>query len=155
LGRKYGVKGFDAYVVNLHSADGRIGRVLGNYGITELPQGRSMIECWLMGSKGASLAKYPDLEFIRLDPDHTEIREDYHHELYGYHFRHELKGMHYGEFCNYVDYFADAIRSGAPNSPDLAEGIETVCVMEATRTSAQTGRPVKLGPLLEEAGIKV
>jgi predicted dehydrogenase len=155
LGKQYGVKGFDAYVVNLRSADGRIGRVLGNYGITELPQARSMIECWLMGAKGASLAKYPDLEFIRLDPDHTEIREDYHHELYGYHFRHELKGMHYGEFCNYVDYFAEAIRSGAPNSPDLVEGIETVCVMEATRTSAQTHRPVKLVPLLEKAGIKV
>lgn len=152
LGKRYGVQGFDAYVVNLRSADGRIGRVLGNYGITELPAARSMIECWLMGEKGASLAKYPELEFIRLDPDHTEIREDYHHELYGYHFRHELKGMHYGEFCNYVDYFANAILEGTPNSPDLVEGIETVCVMEATRTSAQTGRPVKLAPLLEKAG---
>lgn len=153
LGRKYGVKGYDAYVVNLRAADGRIGRVLGNYGITELPTARSMIECWLMGEQGASLAKYPELEFIRLDPDHTEIREDFHHELYGYHFRHELKGMHYGEFCNYADYFAAAILHETPNSPDLAEGIETVCVMEATRTSAQTGKPVRLAPLLEKAGL--
>jgi predicted dehydrogenase len=153
LGRKYGVKGFDAYVVNLLAADGRIGRVLGNYGVTELPQARSMIECWLMGERGSSVAKYPELEFIRLDDDHTEVREDYHHELYGYHFRHELKGMHYGEFCNYADYFAGAILHGTPNSPDLEEGIETVCVMEATRESAQTGKPVKLGPLLEKAGI--
>lgn len=153
LGRKYGVKGYDAYVVILKAADGRIGRVLGNYGVHELPTARSMIECWLMGEQGASLAKYPELEFIRMDPDHTEIREDFHHELYGYHFRHELKGMHYGEFCNYVDYFAGAILRGEPNSPDLAEGIETVCVMESTRTSAQAGRPVKLQPLLEKAGL--
>lgn len=154
LGKQYGVKGYDAYVVILKAADGRIGRVLGNYGITELPTARSMIECWLMGEKGASLAKYPELEFIRLDPDHTEVREDFHHELYGYHFRHELKGMHYGEFCNYIDYFAAAILENKPNSPDLAEGIETVCVMEAVRTSAQTGQPAKLAPLLQTAGIR-
>ncbi len=154
LGRSYGVRGFDVYTVNLRAADGRIGRVLGNYGITELPAARAMIECLLMGDKGTSLAKYPTLEFIRLAPDHTEVREDYHHAYTGYYFRHQLKGMHYGEFCNYADAFAEAIRNGAPNAPDLAEGIETVCVMEATRQSAATGRPVALEPLLATAGLR-
>lgn len=154
LGRLYGVKGFDAYVVNLRAADGRIARVLGNYGITELPRARSMIECLLMGDAGTSLAKYPELEYTHLASDHAEVREDYHHSLYGYYFRHELKGMHYGEFANYADYFARAILDGTPNSPDLAEGIETVCVMEAVRESALSGLPVNLMPLYERAGVR-
>ena len=153
LGRKHGVAGFDAYVVNLRSADGRLGRVLGNYGFTELPTARSMIECFLMGDRGSSLAKYPALEFVKLAADGTEVREDYRHTLTGYYFRHELVGMHYGEFANYADYFARSIMDGTPNSPDLAEGIETVCVMEAVRASAQSGGPVKMAPLYERAGV--
>src|SRR5262249_38945975 len=109
------------YTVNLRAADGRIGRVLGNYGVTELPTARSMIECLLMGEKGTSLAKYPELELIRLDSDGAEVREDFHHALTGYYFRHQLKGMHYGEFANYADYFARCIIENSPNSPDLVE----------------------------------
>jgi predicted dehydrogenase len=153
LGRRYGVKGFDAYVVNLHAADGRIGRVLGNYGISELPLARSMIECLLMGERGTSLAKYPELEFFRLDADGTQVREDYHHELYGYYFRHQLKGMHFGEFANYADYFARCILNNTPNSPDLIEGIETVCLMEAVRQSAQTGGPVRVAEFTARAAL--
>src|SRR5262249_37477616 len=111
------------------------------------------IECLLMGDRGSSLAKYPDLEFLRLGPDGAEVREDYHHELTGYYFRHQLKGMHFGEFANYADYFARAILENKPNSPDLVEGVETVCVMEAVRQSAQSGNPVKLAGLMERAGL--
>lgn len=153
LGQHYGVKGFDAYVVNLRAADGRIGRVLGNYGITELPTARSMIECLLMGERGTSLAKYPELEFLRLDADGAEVREDFHHELYGYYFRHQLKGMHFGEFGNYADYFAQCILNNTPNSPDLREGIETVCLMEAVRQSAQRGGPVRVADFTSRAGL--
>ncbi|MEP0845949.1 MAG: Gfo/Idh/MocA family oxidoreductase [Phycisphaerae bacterium] len=153
LGRRYGVRGFDAYVVNLRAADGRIARVLGNYGVTELPRARSMIECFLMGERGSSLARYPELEYVHLDSGGAEVHEDYHHALTGYYFRHELKGMHYGEFANYADAFARAILDGTPNSPDLAEGLETVCVMEAVRRSAQSGAPVDLASLYEQTGV--
>jgi predicted dehydrogenase len=153
LGRRYGVKGHDAYVVNVRAADGRLGRVLGNYGITELSAARSVIECFLMGDAGTSLASYPDLEYVHLAADASEVHEDYHHALTGYYFRHELKGMHYGEFANYADYFARAILENTPNSPDLREGLETVCLMEAVRQSAQAGRPVELAPLLQSAGL--
>lgn len=153
LGRRYGVRGFDAYVVNLRAADGRLGRALGNYGITELPTARSMIECFLMGQRGSSLARYPELEFVSLAADGAERREDYHHALTGYYFRHQLKGMHFGEFANYADYFARAILENRPNSPDLIEGIETVCVMEAVRQSAHGARPVDVAPLLKAASL--
>ncbi len=151
LGRRYGVQGFDAYVVNLRAADGRIGRVLGNYGITELPKARSMIECVLMGDAGTSLAKYPDLEYTHLSAEGAEVHEDYHHALTGYYFRHELKGMHYGEFGNYADYFARAILDGTPNSPDLREGLETVALMDAVRESARSGQPVDVAARIRGA----
>ena len=147
LGAKYGTSTPDAISVNLIAENGRIGRVLGNYGFHELPKARSLIECFLMGSKGSSLARYPDLRFTYSCEDGTEMEEDTHHRLSGFHFRHELKGMHYGEFCNYADYFASKILSGEPNSPDLEEGLGTVMVMRAVVASLESGLSATVEPL--------
>lgn len=144
LAQLYGMKTPDAMSVNLIGMNGRIGRVLGNYGFHELPKARSLIECFLMGSEGTSLARYPDLRFTYHNADGIEIEEDYDHAMAGTHYRHELKGMHYGEFRNYTDYFASRILSGEPNSPDLEEGLETVRVMHAVVESLETGQPVRL-----------
>ncbi len=142
LGAAYGAKTPDAICVNLVAESGRIARVLGNYGFHELPRARSIIECFLMGSKGSSLARYPDLRYTYHDSNGVEVEEDFHHAMSGYYFRHELKGMHYGEFCNYTDYFASKLLSGEPNSPDLVEGLETVLTMRAVVESLETGQVV-------------
>lgn len=141
LGRSQGLTTPDAIAVNLIAENGTIGRVAGNYGFHELPKARSLIECFVMGSQGTSLARYPDLRFTYHDQKGIEIEEDYHHAMSGYYFRHGLKGMHYGEFCNYVDYFAAKLRSGEPNAPDLREGLQTVMTMQAVVRSLETGRP--------------
>ena len=143
LGRRFGITTPDAITVNLIGENGRLGRVLGNYGFHELPKARSLIECFLMGSQGTSLARYPDLRFTYTDGV-KEVEEDYEHSMTGYYSRHELKGMHYGEFCNYADYFASAILNGTPNSPDLEEGLATVRVMDAVVKSLETGKPISI-----------
>lgn len=143
LGQRYGMKTPDAICVNLVAENGRIGRVLGNYGFHELPKARALIECFLMGSDGSSLACYPDLRFTHHDDRGVEIEEDFHHAMSGYYFRHELKGMHYGEFCNYTDYFASKLLNGEPNSPDLEEGLGSIMVMRAIVESLETGKPVR------------
>lgn len=150
LGERYGMPTPDAIVLNLVAESGRIGRVLGNYGFHELPRARALIECFLMGSEGSSLARYPDLRFTYHDERGTEIEEDFHHAMAGYYYRHELKGMHYGEFCNYTDYFAARILSGEPNSPDLEEGLGTVLLMGAVVESLRTGRPTTVPSLPED-----
>jgi predicted dehydrogenase len=142
LGRSHGIQTPDAITVNLRAASGRIGRVLGNYGFHELPRARALIECFAMGSKGSSLARYPDLRFTHYDERGVEIEEDFHQAMSGYYYRHELKGMHYGEFCNYADYFASKLLSNEPNSPDLVEGLQTVMVMRAIVESLESGLPV-------------
>lgn len=147
LGAQYGAKTPDAICVNLVAENGRIGRVLGNYGFHELPKARALIECFLMGSKGTSLGRYPDLRFTYHDSKGIEIEEDYHHAMAGYYYRHELKGMHYGEFCNYTDYFASKLLSGEPNSPDLEEGLSTVMAMRAVVASLETGKPQPVSSL--------
>jgi predicted dehydrogenase len=142
LGQKHGMPTPDAISVNLRAKNDALGRVLGNYGFHELPRARALIECFLMGSEGSSLARYPDLRFTYHDARGVEIEEDFHHAMSGYYFRHELKGMHYGEFANYADFFARALMEGVPNSPDLREGLQTVLVMRAIVESLETGRPV-------------
>ncbi|MEA2584268.1 MAG: hypothetical protein QOF33_2353 [Thermomicrobiales bacterium] len=61
--------------------------------------------------------------------------------------------MHYGEFSNYAERFAAALLEDRPNYPDLEEGIETFCMMDAIRRSAQTGQPVSLAPVLADVGL--
>ncbi|WP_025227109.1 Gfo/Idh/MocA family protein [Fimbriimonas ginsengisoli] len=144
VGREVSLPNPDAVSVNLIGENGRIGRVLGNYGFHELPKGRALIECFLMGSEGTSLARYPDLRFTTTTPEGGEVEEDYEHSMAGYYYRHELKGMHYGEFCNYADYFASCLLSGKPNSPDLEEGLDTVMTMRAIVESLESGKPVQI-----------
>lgn len=141
VGKTVGLPTPDAITVNLLGENGRIGRVLGNYGFHELGRARSLIECFLMGSEGTSLARYPDLRFTTT-LEGREVEEDYEQAMAGYYYRHELKGMHYGEFCNYADYFASCLLSGQSNSPDLAEGLETVMIMRAIVESLESGSSV-------------
>ena len=144
LGCKFGLKNPDIISVNLLSSEGKIGRAFGHYGVTELSLGRSLIEGVLMGSLGTSIARYPDLKHTWVASDGIERDEDYGHLYVGYHYRHELKGMHYGEFCNIADSFAAAIVGDRPNSPDLAEGLQTVLVMDAVVKALETNSAVKV-----------
>mgnify|MGYP000022016196 CR=1 FL=1 len=152
LARRYQVQSFDIYAVNLRAADGRMGRVLGHYGLHELPTARNAIELMLYGSDGTSQAQYHDMRYRRTDRDGGERTEDPLYHLRGYYFNNETHGMHYGEFANYTEHFALAILENQPAAPDLIEGIETFCIMEAVRRSAASGQPVAVGPILEEAG---
>ena len=68
-------------------------------------------------------------------------------------FRFEGKRHHAGEYQNYLDYFAEAIANGTPNSPDLKEGIGTVAVLLAMDESLRTGMPVKVSAILKRYGL--
>ena len=108
----------------------------------------------LYGSEGTSLAQYHDMRYYHTAPDGAEIKEDMLYSRRTYYFNDEVHGMHYGEFANYAEYFAQALVAGLPFSPDLEEGLETFCVLEAIRQSAQTGRPMPVEPLLAEIGLR-
>jgi predicted dehydrogenase len=153
LGRRYGLTGYDIYVVNLRSAEGRIARAMGHYGLKEMFSVRNCIELFLCGTKNTSMAQYHDMKYQYTVDDGTEVCEDPLYELRHFHFNSEIHGMHYGEFANYSDYFADALMRKAPYSPGIEEGIETFCVMEAIRRSARTNQPVSIAPLLREVGL--
>jgi predicted dehydrogenase len=153
LARRYDVRSPDIYTVQLRAASGRIGRAMGHYGLHELPSARNAIELVLYGSGGSSMAQYHDMRYLHTAPDGTEVTEDALYERRGYYFNHEMHGMHYGEFANYAEHFARAIIEDRPCSPELEEGVETLCIMEAARQSAASGRPVEVAPLMAEAGL--
>ena len=153
LAGKFNVESFDIYSVQFVAQNGKLGRAMGNYGLHELPSARNAIELMLYGSEGTSLAQYHDMRYLHTSPNGTEIKEDMLYQKRGYYFNNEVHGMHYGEFANYTQYFAEALLNDRDYSPDLREGLETFCIMEAVRESAQTRRPVSVAPLLEEIGI--
>jgi len=153
MGARYGRSGYDSYVANLHAADGRIARAMGQYGMVELPSARNAIELLLFGDAGTSMAQYHDMRYYATRSDGTEVIEDALYAHRAYYFNNEVHGMHYGEFANYAGYFAGCLLQGLPHSPDLAQGIETFCVMEAIRRSSHSGDPVQVRPILEEVGL--
>jgi predicted dehydrogenase len=153
LARRYNVTSNDLYIVNLRAEDGTLGRVMGNYGVHELPSARNAIEMVLYGSEGTSMAQYHDMRYLHTSPDGAEVKEDLLYHYRAYYFNNEVHGMHYGEFANYADYFARALVEGTAYSPNLEEGVETFCVMEAVRRAAETGQPQQLAPMLREVGL--
>lgn len=153
LGAEHGLAGRDVYVVNARAQDGRIGRALGHYGAHELPTARNCIELLLWGSAGTSLAQYHDMRYVHTAPDGTEVTEDHLYAGRHFYFGSEVHGMHYGEFAHYAEHFALALIEGQAHQPDLEEGVETYCLMEAVRRSASSGMPVALAPLLREVGL--
>lgn len=175
IGEKYGLKGNDIYIVNAVAKSGQVGRAMGHYGVHELPTARNCIELMLYGSGGSSLAQYHDMKYIHTAPekksDHPaahkvedahvgfkaggleEVTEDCLYAGRHYYFNSEVHGMHYGEFANYVDYFARSLMSNAAYSPNLEEGLETFCFMEAVRRSTLEGRPVEVASVMAEVGI--
>ena len=153
VAHRYGLESYDIYTVNLRSVDGRLGRVMGHYGLHELPSARNAIECVLYGSGGTSMAQYHDMRYLHTAPDGTEIKEDMLYSKRAYYFNNETHGMHYGEFANYAEYFGAALLEGRDYSPNLLEGLETFCIMEAVRQSATSGAPVAVAPLLEAIGL--
>lgn len=153
LGKRYDVKSNDIYTINLRGNSGALGRVLGHYGLHELPTARNAIELMLYGSAGSSLAQYHDMRYLHTGADGAEVTEDYLYDKRGYYFNNEVHGMHYGEFANYADYFARSLIEGTEHSPGLREGVETFCVMEAVRLSAQRGEQVEVAEVLDQVGL--
>jgi predicted dehydrogenase len=153
LGKRYGATSFDIYNVNVRATDGRIGRCMGNYGVHELPSARNAIELVLYGSKSTTLAQYHDMRYAASDPDGTEHWEDALYKQRGYYFNDDVHGKHFGEFANYADYFARALKDGSDYSPNGVEGLYTFCVMEAVRRSATENRPVSPREVMDQVGI--
>lgn len=152
LAEKYHVKSSDIVSINLRAANGKIGRVLGHYGLKELPSARNAIELMLYGTHGTSLAQYHDMRFMHTTADGREVTEDFLYHQRGYYFNNEVHGMHYGEFANYADYFAQALLKDTEYAPDLDDGLAVFAVMEAARRSIATGKPVQVQPIMQEIG---
>jgi len=142
LAQQYRVDSFDIYTVNVRSKSGKIGRIMGHYGLHELPSARNAIELMLYGSEGSSLAQYHDMRYLYTLPDGTEVKEDMLYSQRGYYFNNDVHGMHYGEFANYAHHFADALLNDLPHSPNLREGLVTFTLMEAIRKAAVSRKPV-------------
>ncbi len=153
LGRRYNVRSFDVCSVSVRTADGRLGRALGHYGLHELPSARNAIELVLYGSDGTSMAQYHDMRLYATQRDGVEIKQDMLYSQRGYYFNNEVHGMHYGEFANYAEHFALALLEGSDHAPDLSDGLTVFCMMEAVRRSIETGQPVAVAPIMAEIGL--
>ena len=134
-------RGQDTFVVNLKFENGRIGRVLGLYGLVHPHQLRPWIEVAAYGTKGTFIAKYPQLEsVVKYEGEHERL-ETYFEDIYHY-FQFEGVNHHAGEFVNYTEYFAKSLVNGNKAMPDAEDGFKTIATIEAIRQSIQIGEPV-------------
>lgn len=136
-------KGNDTFVINLKFTSGRIGRVLGFFGLEQPHQNRPWIEVAAYGSKGTFIAKYPQLEaIVKYEGEHEHI-ESYFEDMYHY-FQFEGVNHHAGEFVNYTEHFAKCLTNGSEALPDAADGFATIATLEAIRESIRQGVPIKV-----------
>jgi predicted dehydrogenase len=145
-----GFHGFDTFTVNLRSADGRIGRVLGMFGLEQPHAVRPWIELGLYGDGGSFVASYPQLQAVIKLRGQPERTEHYFEECYHY-FQFEGVNHHAGEFLDYAQYFAECLVRGETAQPDAVDGFATMAALEAIDASIRSGRPERVERLGEAA----
>ena len=152
-GREGGLKNDDTMHFIFRTRSGKVARVSGAYtGPIQPAQRESEMSCILRGTLGCSQGDYMDLRYAITDRNGEERMLTWERKLPHF-FRFEGKSHHAGEYQNYLDYFAECIVDGRPNSPDLREGIGTVAVLLAMDESLRTGAPVKVSSILERYGL--
>lgn len=145
-GERAGFHGDDTFVVNLRFENGRIGRVLGFYGLEQPHALRPWIEVGLYGTHGSMISSYPQLESIVKLVGETEHKETYFEETYHY-FQFEGVNHHAGEFLNYTEYFAKCLVAGETPQPDARDGFKTIATLEAVRDSTKSGKTERVETL--------
>ncbi|MZQ86096.1 gfo/Idh/MocA family oxidoreductase [Paenibacillus sp. 5J-6] len=136
-------QGNDTFIINLKFTSGRIGRVLGLYGLEQPHQCRPWIEVAAYGTLGTFIAKYPQLEaVVKYKGEHEHVAS-YFEDTYHY-FQFEGVNHHAGEFVNYTEHFARCLTEGTSAQPDAADGFTTIATLEAIRASIQRGVPVRV-----------
>jgi predicted dehydrogenase len=118
----------------LRFENGRIGRVLGYYGLEHIHQNRVWIEVALYGAKGTFIAHYPQWQSLQKYAGEHEKLETYFEDIYHY-FQFEGINHHAGEFTNYLEYFARCLAKGEIAQPDALDGFKTIATLEAIRDS--------------------
>lgn len=146
VGEDAGFPGQDVFVVNLRFASGRVGRVLGLYGLEQPHATRPWIEVALYGRVGTSIASYPQLRTVTKLRGEDERVEHYFEDTYHY-FQFEGVNHHAGEFVDYLEAFAAALVRGDAPQPDARDGAATIATLEAVRASIRSGRPEAVPPV--------
>lgn len=139
IGVQAGFHGNDTFVVNLRFENGRVGRVLGFYGLEQPHALRPWIEVGLYGARGSMISSYPQLESVVKLTGETERKENYFEESYHF-FQFEGVNHHAGEFLNYTEYFAKSLVAGETPQPDARDGFKTIATLEAVRASTRSGQ---------------
>ncbi|TLS38385.1 Gfo/Idh/MocA family protein [Pseudalkalibacillus caeni] len=152
IGEEANFQGEDTFVISLKFKNGKIGRVLGMYGLEHPHQTRPWIEVGVYGTDGTFISKYPQLESIVKLKGENERIESYFEDSYHY-FQFEGINHHAGEFVNYMEYFSRCITKGEKTMPDAEDGFKTIATLEAIRESIKTGKPEKVSELTTSIGL--
>lgn len=146
-GKKMGLVHPDTFHFALKASDGRIARVSGSYSSPTVPELRdSNMSCILRCEEGASQADYYDLRYAWQAGGRSVVETFTSEETHF--FRFEGHSHHAGEYQNYLDHFAECVRSGIPALPDAYEGLGTAALMQAMEAASETGQPVVIQDIL-------
>jgi len=144
----------DLFTVNVISKSGQICKLSVHCSLNTVP-GDYQIGCKLYGSKGTSTATYPDMIYLQhivnttKEPEKSEFLSP---ENLEYYFNKEKPQIPYGCYANYIGHYAKAIMSGQPDKTktNIAQGLQTLVIMEAIRRSAEEKRAVKIKEIRSE-----
>lgn len=154
--KAYGLNVPDTLNFLLRDKNGKCARITGCYATPTLGSAvEQSISCTLRGTKGISRAGYPKLKYYtNFTPVQKTAQLHEFQELHEYFFRFENESHHAGEYQNYIEHFAKAVRNNQHPKPDLKEGLRTLAVMEAMELSMETKNAVKVRDVLKKRGLE-
>ncbi len=132
----------DTYLINLKFANGKIGRVLGAYGLVEPPM--PMMGLNIYGTQGSAIADFHDFR-----PSHTRVILDKIETkpAMNMEFSADFKGA-YGQgdaVRRYMKNFEDCVVNNAHSLIDAREGVKTIAALSAAWDSIRSGgKPVRV-----------
>jgi len=152
--RAQGVTTFDIYTVNVISKTGQISKLTVHCS-ENTPASESTLRCKLCGTKGTSIATYPDMTYVQ----HTHDKEPIKYDLLTpenteFYFGKEKENtvIPYGCYANYISHFARAIAINQQDNTktNVAQGLQTFVIIEAIWRSAVEKRSIKIKEIRNE-----
>lgn len=140
----------DCFHFAVRAKSGAIGQVSGIYGAPHAhPQAAPVVGCTLRGDKATTTATNPTFDYFTVIDGLSPTRETFIDDG-AFYFRWGGSGYHAGEFQNYLDHFAECLRTGKRPAPDLNDGLYVVAILEAMDRCIKECRTVKVDEILKE-----
>eukprot|EP01125_Pyxidicula_operculata_P019261 TRINITY_DN6970_c0_g1_i1.p1 TRINITY_DN6970_c0_g1~~TRINITY_DN6970_c0_g1_i1.p1 ORF type:complete len:1033 (-),score=263.11 TRINITY_DN6970_c0_g1_i1:220-3318(-) len=155
ISQSLGLKAFDVFSVNCTTKKGLIAKLVVHCSQRK-PAGEPELKCILYGSKGVSVATYPDMVYTYQTGDQVDRNDLNTADNSEFYFNKEKnQKIPYGCYANYISHFNKTISTNTNSyEVNVQQGIQTYAIVEAILRSASQRKPIKVKDVKSELSLE-